>query len=494
MGRRWVLVSFLCSAAVAAGGFPASCGAPRRFAGTARAAEPAAGADETRSAKALSRAFSTAAKKACPAVVHIEAVRKAKGRVLAPNDPFDLFNDDFFKRFFGPGGRPKIRPGPQEPFGRGQGSGVIVDQKGYILTNNHVVGGADEIKVKLADKREFEAKLVGADDRSDVAVIKIDGKDLPAAAVGDSDALEVGEWVLAIGNPFGLDQTVTAGVISAKGRSHVVDIQYQDFIQTDAAINPGNSGGPLIDLDGRVVGINTAIFSKSGGYMGIGFAIPINMAQKIMKNLIDTGKVVRGWMGVAIQDVETDLAKALGLPEAKGALVAEVVKGSPAAKAGLEERDVVVSFGGKKIEDANSLSNAVSLAPVGKEVEVEFYRSGKKRSVTVKIGERTPAVEVAAGNVRQLEKLGVTAQELDEGTRLHFDLGEGVSGVVVTEVEAGSLADKAGLKPGMIIQEVGEKPIASIADLQGALAVADKRVLVKVRADGRPSYLALKLE
>jgi serine protease Do len=464
-------------------------GGARRFdfdrpaAGSALAAEPS---EALTRAKGFSRAFVEAAAAVRPAVVHIAVERKVT--VEGFNDP-----NEFFRRFFGPEFMPRQGP-PREQLQQGQGSGVIVDKAGYILTNNHVVGQADRIRVKLADKREFEAKLVGADERSDVAVIKIEAEHLPVAPTGDSDRLEVGEWVLAIGNPFGLDQTVTGGMVSAKGRAAVVDIQYQDFIQTDAAINPGNSGGPLVDLDGRVVGINTAIFSRSGGYMGIGFAIPVNMARKIMRSLVDHGKVVRGWLGVRLQDVDDDMAKVLKLPEPSGAMVVEVVAKSPAQAAGLAERDVIVSLGGRKISGANDLMNQAGFADVGKDIEVEFYRKGRKQTVKVRVAERTADAEASEAGGERLEKLGLVVEEASEALREKLGLRKGERGLVVTEVKPGSPADRAGFQPGVIIEEVDEEPVASVADLKKALGVDKARVLIKVRWRGRQHYLAFRLK
>jgi serine protease Do len=455
-------------------------------AGSAVAGE-AAGA--MASAKQLSRAFVAASKRVRPAVVHISVERKVAA-AGSFNDPFDLFGDEFFRRFF----RGRGRRAPRQRVQRGQGSGVIVDRRGYILTNNHVVGQADKITVKLADKREFQAKLIGADDRSDVAVIKVEAEKLPVAPTGDSGKLEVGEWVIAIGNPFGLEQTVTAGVVSAKGRSRVVDIQYQDFIQTDAAINPGNSGGPMVDLDGRVVGINTAIFSRSGGYMGIGFAIPINMARKIMTSFIKHGRVVRGWLGVRVQDVDDDMAKVLGLPGAGGAMVVEVVEKSPAARAGVQERDVLIRVGRRKIEGANDVMNAVGFTEVGKEVEVELYRKGRKRTLDVKIAERTAEAEASEAGGERLEKLGVTVEDLSADSRKKLGLGSTQTGVVVTDVKAGSFAASRGFKPGMVITQVGETKIGSTADFKKALGADAERLLIKIIYRGRQYYTVLRLK
>jgi len=448
------------------------------------------GASGALAGKEFSRPFVAVAKAVAPAVVHIEVSQKVQ---LGGNEDWQQFEDDFFRRFFGQPGRPS-RPAPEEHVQRGQGSGVIVDHRGYILTNNHVVGHADKIRVQLADKRSFDAKLVGADEHTDVAVIKIEAKDLPVARLGDSDKLEVGEWVVAVGNPFGLDQTVTAGVVSALGRTRVVDIQNQDFIQTDAAINPGNSGGPLADLGGEVVGVNTAIYSRSGGNMGIGFAIPINMARRVMKDLIEQGKVTRGWLGVRPQDVSEDLAKALKLPKAAGALVAEVVENGPAAKAGILERDVIVSFGGKEVANAEALVNAVGFTPVGKSAEVKLYRDGKLHDLSVQVAERTAEVDASETGSETLEKLGLTVKDLTAELRERLGLKKNVAGVAVTEVKPGSPAESAGFEPGVLIEEVNRKPVANVAELKKALAGEADVVLMKVRYRGRSVYLALRIK
>jgi serine protease Do len=450
----------------------------------ALAAEKVAGISQ---AKAFSRSFIAVARTVRPAVVHISVERKVTRKQY--NDP-----DEFFRRFFGPEFMPRRKSAPREQVRRGQGSGVIIDKQGHILTNNHVVGKADLIKVKLSDRREFVAKLVGADERSDVAVIKIDAQALAVAATGDSDALSVGEWVLAIGNPFGLEQTVTSGVISAKSRTHVADIQYQDFLQTDAAINPGNSGGPLVDLDGKVIGINTAIFSRSGGYMGIGFAIPINMARKIMTSLIAHGKVVRGWLGVRLQDINDDMAKVLNLPKAGGAMVVEVVEKSPAATAGLKERDVIVSCDGREVKTPNDLMNAVGFLEVGSKARLEVFRNGKKVVVNFKVAERTAAAEASETGGERLEKLGLTVEEINDKLRETYEIDKRVKGVVITEVKAGSPASRSGLKPGVVIETVEEKKVRTVADLKRGLGVDKERVLIKIFWRGRRIYMAFRLK
>ncbi|MEW6585157.1 MAG: DegQ family serine endoprotease, partial [Nitrospirota bacterium] len=314
-----------------------------------------------------------------PAVVNISSTQKVKGGGM--QSPF--LDDPFFRRFFG--NRPPDKP--REHKRSGLGSGVIVDKNGYILTNNHVVKGADEIKVKLSDNREFTGKVIGSDPQTDLAVVKIDSDNLPVLKLGDSDRLQIGETVLAVGNPFGLNQTVTSGIVSATGRANVGIADYEDFIQTDAAINPGNSGGALVNVSGELVGINTAIFSTSGGYQGIGFAIPSNMAKSVMESLISSGKVVRGWLGIYIQPLTKELAKQFNISDEKGALVGDVIEDSPAEKAGMQRGDIVLEFEGKKVEDPRSLRNMVAGTRPGKEVTVKLVRDGKQKTVKVKIAE-----------------------------------------------------------------------------------------------------------
>jgi serine protease Do len=346
----------------------------------ATAISPAFGAtsDEIEILSKTSRAFSSVVKRVTPAVVHVEVEKEVGGRGY---EDFEFFNNPFFERFFGPDFRRQM---PQEPRSRkqqAQGSGFIISKDGYILTNNHVVADADTITVTMSGgNKKMEAKLVGSDPQSDVALIKIEnGEDMPVIPMGDSDALEVGEWVIAIGNPFGLDQTVTVGVVSATGRSRVGINEYEDFIQTDAAINPGNSGGPLLNIHGEVVGINSALFSRTGGYMGIGFAIPINMVKTINQQLREHGKVTRGWLGVAIQDVDEDLAKSFGLEKARGILVSEVQPDSPAAKAGLQQGDVITELNGIELPSVTELRNAVALLAPESKAELLIIREGKEK-------------------------------------------------------------------------------------------------------------------
>ncbi|HID97645.1 MAG TPA: DegQ family serine endoprotease [Thermodesulfobacteriaceae bacterium] len=461
---------------------------------------PASDSDEENIAllDRTAKAFAAVVEKAMPAVVFVSVEKIVKRRAPAPpfsgGDPFGFFNDPFFERFFGPRGPGRDKP--REFHQRGQGSGFIISKDGYILTNNHVVGDADIIKVKLPDGREFEAKVIGTDPQSDVAVIKIDSDgSLPVLALGNSDALEVGEWVIAIGNPFGLTQTVTVGVVSAKGRSRVGINDYENFIQTDAAINPGNSGGPLINIRGEAVGMNTAIFSRSGGYMGIGFAIPINMATKIKDQLIKKGKVTRGWLGVVIQDIDEDLAKSFGLKNVEGVLIAEVTDDSPAWKAGLKQGDVVLKLNGRKVDDVAELRNRIALTAPGTEISLDVLRNGKKKSVNVIIGEKpSQAVSLISRN-EMLSKLGLGVQDLTSELAEQFGYKKG-QGVLVVEVEADSLAASAGIRSGQLVEEVNRRRVHNTEELIDALSISKKsnRVLFRIRDGEFSRYVAIRLK
>ncbi len=440
-----------------------------------------------------SKAFAQIVKKAKPAVVFVQVEKVVEGRGgRSPlgRDPFGLFNDPFFQRFFGP--QLRMRP-PRKFKQRGQGSGFIISPDGYILTNNHVVGGADEIKVKLADGRKFKAKVIGKDPQSDVAVIKIDAKNLPVLPLGDSDALEVGEWVIAIGNPFGLAETVTVGVVSAKGRSRLGINDYEDFIQTDAAINPGNSGGPLLNIHGEVIGMNTAIFSRSGGSMGIGFAIPINMARAVKDQLIKNGKVVRGWLGVVIQEIDEDLAKSFGLPKAEGILVAEVADNSPAAKAGFKSGDVILKVNGQKVGDVGELRNKIALTPPGTAVTFEILRDGKKKEIKAVIEEKPGASAITMSKDDILSKIGLAVQELTPDLAEQFGYKAG-QGVLIAEVEPGSTAAAAGMRPGQLIIEVNRKRVRSVDEFMKALKQSRERVLFRIKDGELSRYVAIRLK
>ena len=439
-----------------------------------------------------SQAIAEIVKEAMPAVVFVQ-VEKTVEQGPSPfggQDPFGMFNDPFFQRFFGP----HLRQRPRKFKQRGQGSGFIISRDGYILTNNHVVGDADTIKVKLADGRKFKAKVIGKDPQSDVAVIKINATGLPTLPLGNSDSIQVGEWVIAIGNPFGLTQTVTVGVISAKGRSRLGITDYEDYIQTDAAINPGNSGGPLINIHGEAIGINSAIFSRSGGYMGIGFAIPINMAKAVKNQLIKNGKVVRGWLGVVIQEIDEDLAKSFGLKKAEGVLISEVAENSPAKKAGLKSGDIILKMDGHNVVDIGELRNKIALTPPGSKVTFDILREGKHKTVTVTIEEKPGGVSVAMSKHEILKELGLVVQELTPDLAQQFGYHEG-QGVLVAEVEPGSLAASVGIQPGQLIEEVNRKKVSTVKEFLKALEKSNKtkRVLFKVRDGDMSRYVALRL-
>jgi len=465
---------------------------------TGGARSSVAGSSPFAALESTSKAFAELVRRTAPAVVFIRVEKdiQAVSPYEAPmqyNDPFDLFNDEFFNRFFR--GRIPRRPRNQKFVQMGQGSGFIISRDGYIMTNNHVAGDADRIFVKLSDGREFKAKRVGTDPKSDVAVIKIDAGNLPIIPLGDSDAIEVGEWVIAIGNPFGLAQTVTVGVVSAKGRSSVGIEEYEDFIQTDAAINPGNSGGPLINLRGEAIGINTAIFSKSGGYMGIGFAIPVNMAKAIKDQLIKTGSVTRGYLGVIIQDLTAGLAKSFGLGESQGVVVAEVVKGSPADKGGLRPGDAITEFQGRKVTNAGEFRNRVALTPPGTKVELAVLRNGRRCSIRVTVGALGQEARTAAAQSDLLKKIGIAVHDLtpDIAKQLGYEHGQGV---VVTAVEPGSVAALAGLQAGTLILEVNRRPVHNTREFAQALAVSakTKSVLMLVRQGQYQRFIGFEIE
>jgi serine protease Do len=434
--------------------------------------------------------FVALAKKLKPIVVNISSTQVSEaqgpqefGNPFGEDDPFN----DFWRRFFG-GPVPR---GPQRQ--RSLGSGFIIDADGSILTNNHVVENAQKIVVKLADEQEYEAKVIGRDPKTDIAVIRINAKtSLPVAALGDSDRLEVGEWVVAIGNPFGLDSTVTSGIVSAKGR-HIGQGPYDNFIQTDASINPGNSGGPLINLKGEVIGINTAIFSRSGTNIGIGFAIPINLVKELLPQLRGKGRVTRGYLGVLIQKVTPDIAESLGMDKGSGALVANVSKDGPAERAGVKVGDVIVEFDGKEIKDSGDLPIIVARTPVDKKVRMKVLRDKKEVVLTVSVGELKEE-EVAAA-VPEKGELGMTVQRLTPQIAESLGL-EKTDGVVVTAVEPGSAADEAGIRRGDVILEVDRKAIRNLDEYKKSIAGIrkGKGVLFLVRRGESTLFLALKPE
>jgi len=383
------------------------------------------------------------------------------------------------------------------PKQHGMGSGVVVTKDGYLLTNNHVVDNADEVKVALQDGREFTAKVVGRDPKSDVAVIKIDAKDLPAVSMADSDKVEVGDIVLAVGNPFGIGQTVTTGIVSATGRGGAIGLDYEDFIQTDAAINPGNSGGALVDGEGRLIGINTAILSRSGGNQGIGFAIPVNLARDVMESLVKDGHVTRGYLGVMIQDLTPALAKEFKLKDSNGALVGDVTPRSPAEKAGLKNGDIIIEFNGKKVTDSRHLKLEVARVKPGESVPLKVLRDGSTKTLNVAVKEMPGSESVAKGdrpnNPDDNGTLnGVTVGDLDARARQEYDLPANVRGVVVTEVQPDSAAAEAGLKPGDVIQEINRQPVRSAEEAVRMTEKTDsKRTLLRVWRNGGSRYVVV---
>jgi serine protease Do len=454
------------------------------------------------------KAFASVGRAVSPSVVFIRVEGKGAGSGQSPlASPFGdeiPFGDEFFRRFFGdrfpgvPRGQGPEAP-RSEPRVMGQGSGfVFAAQKGllsdktYIMTNNHVVEGAERIRVTFQDGREFDAEVTGSDPQSDVAVIEIKTGGLPALEMADSSSLEVGEWVVAIGNPFGLSHTLTVGVVSATGRTSLGINDYEDFIQTDAAINPGNSGGPLVNLDGAVVGMNTAIFSRSGGYMGVGFAIPINLANAIANQLIEQGEVTRGYLGVVIQPLTADLAESFGMRQGEGILIADVSEDSPAAKAGLRQGDIVVAYRGEPVSDVGNFRNRVALTPPGSSQELTIVRDGKRQNLSISIGTLTPDAMASVGATQSSDELGLTVQTLTPQLAEQFG-GQPGEGVLVTEVKPGSIAATAGIEPGTVILQVNRQWVKTVGEFQQAVKAGRDagRVLLLVRKDNMQRFVVL---
>jgi len=375
---------------------------------------------------------------------------------------------------------------------------VIISADGYVLTNNHVIAKAQEVSVTLPDKREFKGKIVGADPKSDLAVVKINASSLPAIPWGDASQLQVGEYVLAVGNPFGLNSTVTLGIVSAVGRGHMGITQYEDFIQTDAAINPGNSGGALVNTRGELVGINTAIFSQTGGYQGVGFAVSTTMAKPIYESLVKTGKVVRGYLGIGLQDLNQDLATSFSMKDSKGALVSDVKEDSPADQAGLKQGDVIIEYQGILIEDGVALQRMVTRTPVGSKVPVKVMRDGRARDLTVRIGEQ-PELEKVAKKVESGEHdyalAGLSVEDLNQNTARELGIKGKAQGVVVTSVDPDSGAEKAGLVPGDVIQEINRRPVKSVKEFEKVSSDLKKgdSILMLINRRGGSLFLSAKI-
>ena len=432
--------------------------------------------------------FTQLAEMARPGVVNIRTERTLKGggRVYR-----HFFGDPFgggggggqrnpFEDFFGPFEQPQ-----REYKQQSLGSGFIIDKEGYIVTNNHVIDDADQIKVKLANEKEYDAKVVGRDPKTDLALIKIDAKDLTALPLGDSDLLKVGSWVVAIGSPFGLEQTVTAGIVSAKKR--VIGAgPYDDFIQTDASINPGNSGGPLLDLQGRVIGINTAIVASG---QGIGFAIPIDMAKVIVSQLKDKGEVIRGWLGVGIQDLTPELAEYWGLDQHQGVMVTQVFPGDPADKAGVKPNDIITAINGQKVTTGRELSSIVANTAIGDKTRMTILRGGKEMTLTATVAKRDENKQVAANaNAKESDALGLQVADLTPERAQQFGLDQDEKGVIVVDVENDSRADQSGLHAGDLIKGINRQRIQSLKDYQSIMAKTDKKdpllILIMRRNEG----------
>ncbi len=427
-----------------------------------------------------------------PAVVNISSKRVVQTRESHPymSDPFfRRFFEDYFRRF----------DMPAEQVQTNLGSGVIVSSEGYIITNNHLVGEADEVLVTLPDKRKFDAEIVGTDERSDVAVLKIEAEELPTVPIGDSDILRLGESVIAIGYPFQVGQTVTKGIVSALNRGNLQLTDYENFIQTDAAINPGNSGGALINTRGELIGINTAILSRTGGSQGIGFAIPISMASNVMEKILRDGRVIRGWLGVLPQDIDPQMAELFDADVTEGVVITEVVEDSPAEKAGIERDDIVVAFDGKPVRDGMAFRNMVAAIDPGEKVDIEIIRDGAKKRMSVEIGEQEGG-EVAAGREEReaVSPLftGVSLEVVEDFHRRRFELPGDLEGLIVTEVDPASKAAEGGLAAGDVIIEINRRNVKSIDDFRGILERSRKdKVLLLVYRPGRPGghiYLIIR--
>ena len=443
--------------------------------------------------------FADLAEKVLPAVVNIATTQNLTAENREMQEFEDLFRDFFDRQ------NPNRRPTPRRA--TSLGSGFIIDSAGYIVTNNHVVADAEEVMVRLYDDTNLKAQIVGRDEKTDLALLKVEPKEpLPAVTWGDSDEIRIGDWVLAIGNPFGLGGSVTAGIVSARQRE-INAGPYDDFIQTDASINKGNSGGPMFNMSGEVIGINTAIFSPSGGSVGIGFAVPSTLAHNVIEQIRKYGHPRRGWLGVNIQTVTDELAEGLKLPRARGALIANVSPGSPAAEAGIEKGDVILKFDGQEIGEMRRLPRIVADTPIDKKVDVVLWRGGKEQTLQVRVGEldETETVAVAptdegAGKPEtgQVDALGMSLAEITPETREKFQLDETASGALVVGVKDGSVAAEKGLQPGDVVVEVDQKEVASPADVQARIADARKAkqrvVTFLIYRQGDFQWVALRID
>jgi serine protease Do len=438
--------------------------------------------------KETSKAFSEVGKKAIPAVVFIKSSYNNKSSSVNSNDPFDFFNDDFFKRFFS---SPKEPSQPKYT----AGSGCIVSKDGYILTNNHIIKNSDSITVTLNSGEEYKAKIIGADSKTDLAVIKIEAENLPYLEFANSDSIEIGEWVVAIGAPFQLQASLTVGVVSAKGRQNLKIIDLEDFIQTDAAINPGNSGGPLLDLNAKIVGINTAIITQSGGYMGIGFAIPSNMAKNIMKQIIDSGSVKRGDLGIILQEIDKEIANALDLNSTNGALVTEVIKKSPAEKAGLKQGDIITAYNDTPVKTVQSLVNEIALMKPNEKIKITILRNGQKKNFTITLAESTES-KIASNKYSEIGIEVSDIKDISSDIVKKWQYSDNLEGVIITSVKYNSMANKAGLKPGMVIMQINHKKIKNTSDFKEAMKSIDKKkyLLLLVKYQNITKFVTIKVK
>jgi serine protease Do len=440
----------------------------------------------------ISEAIAELAEQSKPAAVSIKCTLCAGQQEFS--NPFDMFGDDLFRKFFGPQFPQQQQPQQQQTAG---GSGFLVSSDGYIVTNNHVIKDSTQVTVTLNDGREFQAVVKGSDSRTDLAVLKIDAENLPFLIFGDSDALRAGDMVFAVGNPFGLEGTITQGIVSAKGRQDLGIATYEDFIQTDAAINPGNSGGPLLNARGEVVGVNTAIYSRSGGYMGIGLAIPSKMVQPVIDQIMDKGTVKRAYLGIILQPVDKELCDALGLDKPEGILVSDVVKGSPAARAGLQQGDIITHYNGKLVKNVNKFRNDIALMNPGSSIELKILRNNKLQSIKVELGSQNDG-EVITAEVTQ--KLGIELETLSSEMASRLGYTSDVTGVVISKVKPGSPSAMAGLRPTFLITGVAvdwnnQKPIKNIGEFDAALQeLGDKKyIILIVRHQNFQRYYTLKL-
>jgi len=487
--RIWSLAAILIGAM-----FVAGVGIAETSHSSAKLEAPIFAPASNNSAMAASPAmtYSPLIKEALPEVVNIASSRMVQ-RSEEESNP--MLNDPLFRQFFGDRQPHSQRQQPQQPQEKeqGLGSGVIVATNGYIITNNHVVDGATDIKVSLRDKREFTAKVIGRDPKTDVAVLKIDADHLPAISMGDSSKVQVGDLAFAIGDPFGIGQTVTMGIVSATGRANLGIEDYEDFIQTDAAINPGNSGGALIDGRGQLIGINTAILSHSGGNQGVGFAIPINLVKRVMDQIVDHGHVVRGFLGATIQDVTPTMAKALGLNEAGGVLIGDVTAKGPAAQAGLKAGDVVIKLNGEPVADSAALRLHISETDPGTTVPLTVRRGSDTLNLNVKLGELPADHEKTAEGSTDNDGLqGLQVEPLSPAARQQLRLGDEAQGVVVSQVDPNSAAADAGIRAGDLVAEVNHQSVTSVSEFEQAMRnTQTKAILLRIVREGTGLYVAI---